>query len=217
MSHRSDRRRLLAAGTLLPIVVQAQPRTPAEGTDFRVLPSPQPVDSGNKVEVLEFFQYSCPHCYAFNPDLEPWRKKLASDVDYRRIHINWDGSTLNHTKLYYALEQLGRVEGLHEKVFNAIHVGKKRMLDPNEIADLMVANGIDRKKWLDMFNSFSVATAANKAMATWRAYKVDGTPTMGCDGRFVTSPSMVGSRTGCLMVMDYLIQRARRERGGAKK
>jgi len=217
MIHRPHRRRLLAAGTLLPVIAHAQARSPAEGSDYRVIQPPLPVDSGNKVEVLEFFQYSCPHCFAFNPDLEPWRKKLAADVDYRRIHINWNDSTLNHTKLYYSLEQLGRVEDLHDKVFKAIHLNKQRMLDSNEIADFMAANGIDRKKWLDMFNSFSTATLVNKAGQTWRAYKIDGTPAMGCDGRFVTAPSMVGSRTGALVVMDYLIQRARRERGGAKK
>jgi thiol:disulfide interchange protein DsbA len=211
-----DRRRLLAVGALLPVIANAQPRGPAEGTDFRMVQPPQPVESGNKIEVLEFFQYSCPHCYAFNPDLEAWRKKLAADVEYKRIHINWDNSTLPHTKLYYSLEQLGKLNEVHDKVFNAIHVGKKRMLDTNEIADLMAANGIDRKQWLEIFNSFSIATKSSKAMQTWRAYKIDGTPALGCDGRYVTSPSMTGTRSGSLAVMDYLIQRSRSERTAKK-
>jgi thiol:disulfide interchange protein DsbA len=198
------------------VIANAQPRGPAEGTDYRLVQPPQPVESGNKVEVLEFFQYSCPHCYAFNPDLEAWRKKLAADVEYKRIHINWDNSTLAHTKLYYSLEQLGKLNEVHDKVFNAIHVGKKRMLDTNEIADLMAANGIDRKQWLEIFNSFSIATKSSKAMQTWRAYKIDGTPALGCDGRYVTSPSMTGSRSGSLAVMDYLIQRSRGERTAKK-
>jgi thiol:disulfide interchange protein DsbA len=206
-----DRRRLLAIGALLPVVARAQNK-PTEGTEFKLVQPPQPVESGNKIEVLEFFQYSCPHCFAFNPDLEAWRKKMPTDVEYKRIHINWDNSTLNHTKLYYSLEQLGKVNEVHEKVFTAIHVNKKRMLDPGEIADLMAANGIDRKQWLDMFNSFSIATRASKAMQIWRGYKIDGTPALGCDGRFITSPSMVGSRTGSLAVLDFLIQRARTER-----
>ena len=211
-----DRRRLLAIGALLPVIARAQP-APAEGTDFKLVQPPQPTESGNKVEVLEFFQYSCPHCFAFNPDLDAWRKKLPTDVDYKRVHINWDASTAPHTKIYYSLEQLGRVDDMHEKVFSAIHVAKKRMLDTAEIADFMAANGLDRKAWLEMFNSFSTNTRVSKAMQIWRAYKIDGTPTLGCDGRFLTSPSMVGSRTGTLAVMDYLIQRARAERGGAKK
>jgi thiol:disulfide interchange protein DsbA len=217
MKRHLDRRRLLAIGALLPLVARAQTRAPAEGTEFKLVQPPQPVETGNKIEVLEFFQYSCPHCFAFNPDLDAWRKKLPADVEYKRVHINWDNSTLNHTKIYYALEQLGRVNEVHEKVFTAIHLNKKRMLDPEEIADLMAANGIDRKQWLEVFNSFSIATKASKAMQVWRAYKIDGTPTLACDGRFLTSPSIVGSRGGSLAVMDSLIQRVRKERGGAKK
>jgi thiol:disulfide interchange protein DsbA len=200
---------------MLPVIARAQTR-PAEGTEYKLVQPPLPVDSGNKIEVLEFFQYSCPHCFAFNPDLDAWRKKMPPDVDYKRIHINWDNSTLNHTKLYYSLVQLGRLD-IHDKVFAAIHVNHKRMLDPEEIADLMAGNGIDRKPWMDMFNSFSTATLASKAGQTWRAYKIDGTPTLGCDGRYLTSPAMVNSRTGCLVVLDYLIQRARTDRGSAKK
>jgi len=213
MKPHPDRRRLLAIGAMLPVIARAQSRGPTEGTEYKLVQPPLPVDSGNKIEVLEFFQYSCTHCFAFNPDLDAWRKKMPPDVDYKRIHINWDNSTLNHTKLYYSLVQLGRLD-IHDKVFAAIHVNHKRMLDPEEIADLMAGNGIDRKPWMDMFNSFSTATLASKAGQTWRTYKIDGTPTLACDGKFLTAPSMVRShtRSGALQVMDYLIDRVRRER-----
>ncbi len=77
----------------------------------------------------------------------------------------------------------------------------------------MAANGIDKKQWGDVFASFSTATKATKAMATWKAYKIDGTPAMAIDGRFVTSPSMVNGRERCIAVMDTLIQRVRAEKG----
>lgn len=211
-----DRRRLLVIGAMLPVIAHAQ-KAPTEGTEYKLVQPPQPVDSGSKIEVLEFFQYSCPHCFGFNPELDAWRKTMPKDVDYRRIHINWDNSTLPHTKMYYSLEQLGRVNDLHDKVFNNIHQNRKRMLDTEEIADFMAANGIDKKQWLDVFNSFSINAKAAKAGQTWRAYKIDGTPTMACDGRYVTSPSMTGSRSGCLVVLDYLIGRARTEHSVAKK
>ncbi len=213
----TTRRRFVIAAALVPAaaITHAQPKTPVPVTDYRDVTPPQPVDTGNKIEVLEFFQYSCPHCATFDPDLEAWRKKMPADVEYRRLPVAFNAATANHTKIYYTLQQLGKVDEMHKKVFAAYHGQKKRMLDPNEIADFMAANGIDRKLWLDTFNSFGVATQTNRAAQIWAAYKLEGTPAVGIDGRWLTAPSMVGSRAGTLPVMDHLVGLARKER--AKK
>jgi thiol:disulfide interchange protein DsbA len=212
-----SRRSLLivsVATAATPLLARAQPaaRAPQEVKDYTVLRTPVPVESGAKIEVLEFFQYSCPHCATFEPYLAAWKKKLPSDVDYRRIPIAWDNSTMPHVRVYYTLEALGKLPDMHEKVFAAIQKNRQPMLNPDAIADFMAANGIDRKQWLDTYNSFSVAARANRAGQVWRAYKVDGTPMMAVDGRFMTAPSMVGTREGTLAVLDYLVQRSRAER-----
>ncbi len=211
-----SRRHLLIAAALAPCFVHAQGRTPQELKDYAPVKPPQPTEGGNKIEVLEFFQYTCPHCAAYDPILAGWRKTLPSDVEYRRNPITWDGATLPHVKIYYTLEALKKVDDMHAKVFRAVQQEKRPLLKPDEIADFMAANGIDRKQWLDTYNSFTVNTRATRAGQVWKAYKVDGTPAMAIDGKFMTSPSMVGSREGSLQVMDYLIQRARAERGGKK-
>jgi thiol:disulfide interchange protein DsbA len=216
----TTRRRLLLATALAPAisVTQAQPKEPVALRDYRDVKPAQPVDTGNKIEVLEFFQYSCPHCASFDPELEAWRRKMTADAQYRRLPVAFNAATANHTKIYYTLQQLNKVDELHRRVFAAYHVQRKRLLDPNEIADFMAANGIDRKVWLDNFNSFGVATQTNRAAQVWVAYKLDGTPAVAIDGKWMTAPSMVGTREGTLPVMDYLIERARKERAaGAKK
>lgn len=209
---RLDRRHLVAAAALVPVLAHAQARraAPVELRDFRPVTPPQPTE-GNKIEVLEFFQYSCPHCFTFNAVIESWKKSLGADVDFKRISINWDATTVNHTKTYYALEQMKRLD-LHEKFFSAIHNGRRRMLDVNEIADFMANNGVDKAAWNQNFNSFSVNSRVNRAGQIWRAYKVDSTPQMAVGGRFITAPSMVGSREGTLAVIDFLVERIRSER-----
>jgi thiol:disulfide interchange protein DsbA len=207
------RRHLLLAAGSMPCLAFAQAaRAPQEQKDFRTVVPPQPVESENKIEVLEFFQYTCPHCASYEPVLAGWRKGLPADVEYKRIPIAWDQTNVPHVKIYYTLEALGKVNDLHTKVFHVVQQQRKPMLKTDEIADFMAANGIDRKQWLDAFNSFSVGARANRAGQVWRAYKIDGTPAMAVDGRFVTAPSMVGSREGSLAVLDQLIQRARSER-----
>ena len=207
------RRRLLVSIAALPAVALAQTaRPPQEGKDFRAVTPSQPGESGNKIEVLEFFQYSCPHCLSYDPVLQGWRKTLSSDVEYRRIPISWDEKSVPHVRTYYTLEALGKTNELHTKVFEAIQTKRMPLLKPDEIADFMATQGIDRKQWLDAYNSFSVGARTSRAGQVWRAYKIDGTPSMAVDGKFVTAPSMVGSREGSLAVLDSLIQRARAER-----
>ena len=210
------RRHLLIAAALTPCVAHAQGRTPQELKDFTLVKPAQPTEGGNKIEVLEFFQYTCPHCLSYEPVLAGWRKSLPADVEYRRNPIAWNDQTLPHVKIYYTLEALKKVDEMHLKVFKAIQVDKRPLLKPEEIADFMAASGIDRKQWLDTYNSFTVNTRAGRAGQVWKAFKVDGTPAVAIDGKFLTAPSMVGSREGSLQVMDFLIQRARAERGGKK-
>jgi protein dithiol oxidoreductase (disulfide-forming) len=211
----------LGCATLAPLAARAQAGaqggpTPKAGTDYLVLQNPQPVETGDKIEVVEFFQYSCPHCFAFTPDLNAWRKHLAPDVAYVRVPVAFDPSRQPHSQLYYALEALNRLSDMHDKVFTAFHVDHRHLLDANEIADFMAQNGIDRAQWLASYNSFSVVSKANQAVQIWTSYLHDmappGTPALGCDGKYLTAPSMVGSHAGCLAVMDYLIDRSRRER-----
>ena len=204
----------IAAGAVAPMLAHAQAtsRAPQEGKDYAVLKTPVPVESGGKVEVLEFFQYSCPHCASYDPYVTAWKKKLPADVEYKRIPIAWDNTTQPHVRIYYTLEALGKLDEMHQKVFAAIQKDKQPLLNPEQIADFMAANGIDRKQWMDAYNSFSVAARSNRAGQIWRAYKVDGTPMIAVDGKFTTAPSMVGSREGSLTVLDYLVQRARTDK-----
>jgi thiol:disulfide interchange protein DsbA len=213
----STRRRLVLASALLPALpaVQAQPKAPVAGKEYRRVDRAQPVDTGAKIEVIEFFWYGCPACARLHPELAAWKKKMPADVEYRRVPVAFNPAATNHSKLYYALESLKRTDDLQAKVFAAIHGNRKQLLDPNDIADFMAANGIDRKAWLDAFNSFTVATQANRAPKIWSAYKLDATPSVAVDGKFMTSPAMAGSWTATTAVMDHLIDLARKER--AKK
>jgi thiol:disulfide interchange protein DsbA len=219
MSLSIGRRDFLVAVAALPSLARAQPggKKPDAGIDYNELRPPQPTESASKIEVMEFFWYGCPHCASFEPDLSAWRKRLAADVVYRRNPVAFSDAQTPHSRIYYALETLGKTDALHTRVFTEIVGNRKPLVKPDDIADFMAGNGIDRKQWLDTFNSFTVATRASRAAQVWRAYKVDGTPTVGIDGRFTTSPSQANGRAECIRVMDFLIDRIRAEKGGAAK
>jgi thiol:disulfide interchange protein DsbA len=126
----------VAAVSGLLMTAPAAMAAPTEGKDYTVLKAPQPVPAG-KIEVTEFFWYGCPHCYDFEPELEAWVKKQGKDVVFKRVPVAFRDDLLPHTKIFYALEALGKLDAMHTKVFDAIHKQRKRMLTTDEIADFM--------------------------------------------------------------------------------
>lgn len=219
--HRSPRRRVLQVLVATPALAQmswAYAQNPAPKPEqFRDVKPVQPTESAARIEVVDFFWYGCTHCNAFLPSISAWKKTLPADVAYRYLPVAFDKSSDVHTSLFYTLEALNKVEELHPKVFAAMHTGTRRAFrTADEIADFAAANGIDRKLWLDTFNSFSVQTKAQRARQVWMGYKIEGTPTLGIDGRYWTSPSQAGSAAAALQVADALIDQLRRQRSGRK-
>ena len=210
---------------LMAFTAGATPSNPQAGTDYRVLDQPQQTDSGKKVEVLEFFWYSCPHCYAFDPSLTDWVRKQGDKIVFKRVPVAFRESFVPQQKMFYALEAMGKGDELHSKIFNAIHADRKHVDTDASILDFVTKNGVDRQKFLDLYNSFAVQTKARRAAQLQNAYQVDGVPLIAIDGRFVTSPSIISTSLGSqpepalfaatLQVMDWLVNKAAKEKGAA--
>lgn len=215
------RRDLMVALCASPLLLAARARAqapfiPEEGSDYQLVAHPQPTDTPGKIEVLDFFWYGCPHCFAFLPELETWHRRQGADIAFKHSPVDFgDAGREPHTRLFCTLQVLGRVDDLHVKVFEAFHVQRMRLLDTDEIANFMAGNGIARDKWLAAYNSFSVANMVSRARMTFQAYGIDGTPTVGIDGRFLTAPTMVKSQSNpnhaAIVTMDYLVERVRHE------
>jgi thiol:disulfide interchange protein DsbA len=206
----------LASGSLCAPLF-AQQKTPEEGFEYRLLSPPLPPESATKVEVLEFFWYGCPHCYAFEPSIEPWIKTLPGDVVFRRVPAVFYEAWLPHAKLYYALEVLGETERLHGTVFNAIHQSHQALITEAEIGTFLEANGISRKKFTAAWNSFSVQSKIQRSTRLQTSYKIEGVPAMGVDGLYMTANTMTadGKHESVLPVVDYLIIEARKQHKSA--
>ncbi|MBX3621097.1 MAG: thiol:disulfide interchange protein DsbA/DsbL [Rhizobacter sp.] len=197
-----------ALSASLPALAQMKP---VEGQQYIRLGTPVPVAApAGKIEVIEFFWYACPHCNAFEPTLDAWQKKLPADVAFRRVPVAFREIYVPQQQLFYALEAMGLVETLHRKVFYAIHGERQRLEKPDDIAAFMQKNGVDRAKFMEVFNSFAVQTKAKQATRLADGYKIDGVPAMGIHGRFFTSGTLAGTPEKALQVTEYLVQSLRK-------
>jgi thiol:disulfide interchange protein DsbA len=170
----------------------ASPADPKLGAEYLQLASPQPVQAvGKKVEVVEFFMYTCPHCNVLEPFLADWVKKQGDKIAFRRIHMPMTAQNDPVAHLYLTLEAMGKLDEMHAKVFKAIHVDRVRLNKDDVIIDWVSKNGVDKAKFVDTWNSFGVMTKLKRLPATLDAYKINSVPTLVVDGRLMTSPSVV--------------------------
>ncbi|MCA1246861.1 thiol:disulfide interchange protein DsbA/DsbL [Massilia sp. MS-15] len=216
-------RRLICCSALaaaMPGFAAASPASPKEGTEYLTLPEAQPTDSGRRIEVLEFFAYYCPHCYALEPQLANWVRRQGENIALRRVHVPAGAAVMPQQRLFFTLESLGLLEQYHGQVFNAMHVERQRFAQDEQVFDWASRAGIDRARFIDAYRSFGVQAKLRRAQAMMEAYRITHWPMIAVDGRFLTSPGMLAEAgaagdaalAGTLQVMDGLVARAKAAR-----
>ena len=163
-----------------------------EGVNFAVVKPAQPTTApAGKVEVIEFFGYWCPHCNDFEATLEDWAKRNDAHIVLTHVPVPlaFRSGVSNLQKLYYALDAMGKEHELRRKVFAGIHTDHTLAYDadPAAIADWAAKNGLDRKKFVDTFNSFSVQSRVTRADQMAAAYGITGVPTLAIAGKYTLS------------------------------
>jgi thiol:disulfide interchange protein DsbA len=185
-----------------------------EGHDYTRVKDQQRVATGKKVEVLEFFWYRCPHCFQLEPALTTWLKTLPKDAQVRRVPAVFRDDWAPGAKIYYTLEQMGLLGRLHGKVFDAYHIENLNLNDPAVLGDWIAKQGVDRKKFESIYNSFSTQSKVMKGARLATAYGITGVPAFIIDGKYATSMALARSEPRLFEILDELIEKARVERKG---
>ena len=180
---------------------------PKEGTDYDIIKPVPPIGSGNEVEVIEFFMYTCPHCEHLDPAVQEWRKKPPDNVKFHHMPAMFGGVANLHAKTFFALEVMGEADRVHSAFFDAIHKQKKRLRTQKEIEAFLAGQGVDVEKFREAFNSFTVQTKANRAAALMRRYGIRAVPAMVVDGRY-----RIKNTPQVLEVTDALIEKTLADR-----
>lgn len=210
--------------SVMAISAMASPSNPQKNVDYQILKIPQPANTGDKIEVIEFFGYFCPHCYAFDTALTNWARKHKKDVVFKRVTVKFSESMALHQKMFYTLSAMDVLTNeLHHTIFDAIQIRRIPLRTDEQIFEFIEKNGIDRKKFTEMYNSFYVQMLGNKAVEMQSAYEIEGVPMIVVDGKYLTSPAIVSSgnsmdlseeemHSQTLKVMDILVQRSLKEK-----
>ena len=175
-----------------------------EGVHYKKLPQAVTTTS-DKIEVLEFFWYGCPHCYSFEPYVKSWKKALPENVTFARVPAIFRPDWEIQARTYYALSNMGLIETVHGKIFEEVHKNKKRLNTLELMTAFVEKNGVDRKKFLEEYKSFGVDGLVRKAKKKQSEYKIQGVPGVVVNGKYLVSGSMAGSYDNMVKIMDHLI------------
>ena len=182
------------AGSAVAATTLNAPTLWQEGVNYTRLVPAQPTSvPPGQVEVLEFFWYACPHCYALDPLVESWKKTKPAYITFIRVPVMWNESHRSLARLFYTLESLGKLEALHTAIFKEIQVNNNPLVDPgnNDAATERIqttfakSQGISPEAFKTAYHSFAVETDLQRADQLTQRYRVDGVPTFVVNGKFI--------------------------------
>lgn len=185
----------------------------AEGKNYERLRNPQPVETGKKIEVIEFFSYACPHCAALEGHLSAWRKRLPADVEFRRVPVIFQSRWEGLARIYYTFDAMGIEDEMAAKTFDALHKDRVPLYDEKTFFEWVGKQpGVDRAKVEEIYKSFAVGSKVSRSKSLAQAYGIQSVPTMIVDGKYVTSSDRAGGHEQVPSVLDAMVAKARSER-----
>ncbi|MEO5343771.1 MAG: thiol:disulfide interchange protein DsbA/DsbL [Gammaproteobacteria bacterium SHHR-1] len=175
---------------------------------FEIFPSYPGTEPG-KIEVVEFFMYTCPHCYDFEPHLLDWLKTKPEDVDFIKVPAIFNPQARFFAETYYSLEILGVDHSVHEKIFAAIHDQRRDLGNVDAMARFLGETGIDADSYRKQLKSFAVQARVNRADELVKRFSIRAVPSMVINGAWRTG--QVASFEQMLQLVDHLIDKSRSE------
>ncbi len=201
---------------LLPLIACAEAGNQADrfqaGVHYALIAEPVKTRNPKKIEVVEIFWYGCSHCFSFEPQLHKWAATLADDVDFWQSPAMWRENMVVHARAYFAAQQLGKLDTLHQPIFDALNIDRNPLADEAAVGELFAKHGISDEEFKKAYHSFAVTSGVRLADQRARKYKITGTPEMVVNGKYRISARMAGGTGQMLEVADFLINKERAAR-----
>lgn len=206
MLHSLRRLLLVLLACALPLAAVHAADSPApppfqEGRDYVRVPTPMPPAAPGKIEVVEFFSYTCPHCYDLDPTVRDWLKRKPENVTFTQMAVALGASWEPSARAFYAAEALGVLDKMHQPLFDAIHRDRRKLTSEDDLAAFFAEHGVDQDAFRKAYQSFTTETQLLRSNWLAQRFGVRGVPTVIVNGQYdVRSPRI-------FEVVDFLIAR----------
>ena len=186
---------------------------PVKASDYDVFDKPIATDNSEQVVIYEFFGYTCPHCFTFQPYMEKWLENKPDYVKLVRIPLNFQPNWEVLQKAYFTAEIMGIAEKSHQKLFSAIHNDNKRFHSIEDLAQWYADEiNINKEEFLSTAESFILDSKQRKADNMGFKMQITSTPTVIVNGKLRASKH-VHDREKLMQVLDFLVEKEAKEMG----
>ncbi|MDF2179061.1 thiol:disulfide interchange protein DsbA/DsbL [Aliiglaciecola sp. CAU 1673] len=171
---------------MMPLQACAQEKY-QEGTHYEVIAE----EATAKPQVLEFFSFWCPHCHAFEPLVAQLKKKLDSNTEFEKVHVNFMGYVSAETqdaatKGMLVGRALKHEEAMNKAIFSHIHEKRQPLTSAADVRAIALDAGFSAEEFDKLIGSFGVNSQLSKNNKAIDQYKrsLTGVPTFIINGKY---------------------------------
>ncbi len=198
---------MAALASLAMMVSSAQAADYVAGQHYETLPFPVKTRDPQVVEVVELFWYGCPHCFRLEPSVESWKANMPDGVSFEQVPAVLGRSWEPHARAFWTAKALGVQADIHQPLFNAIHLERKRMVRDGDIRELFARFGVDEAAFNAQWRSFGVESRLKQTESRITAYGINGVPAFIVNGKYRVTETTAGGQAALFDVINYLIEK----------
>ena len=188
---------LLLAFTATGTAVEAAEKNPCPKGDsipgikgkYKLVGKADGLKGARQIEMIEFFNYSCGHCYKFLETSKRLHKKFKGKLLHKKSPIYWGKQTPYPAMAYYISDQQGVEEKFTQELFDTNFQLQVNIFQPRVIKLLAREHGIEKEMVAGMQSS-TIKSKVQKSLALWEHYKASETPTVIINETLKVAPSI---------------------------
>ncbi|WP_417361680.1 thiol:disulfide interchange protein DsbA/DsbL [Gallaecimonas pentaromativorans] len=173
------------------------------GKDYQVIKG---ASGTERPELLEFFSFLCPHCYALEGTLDGVRSKLPANIAFEKVHIEALGGSTGKlmARAWAIMETLGVEAKVSPKIFDSVHRFKVRYRDLRDVRAAFVAAGVSGSDFDNAARSFQVESRLNQMRQRVEALQPTAVPDLIVNGKYRINRAAVPQPAQLQALIEYL-------------
>ena len=182
---------LLASYSTIPNFALAEDKIKGK---YEVIGSIEKLKRVKQVEMIEFFNYSCGHCYKFLETSKKLHAKFKDKLHHKKYPIYWGQQTALPAKAFYITDELGLEEKFTQELFDTNFKLHINIFQPRIIQRLSQHYKIEQEI-RDGMKSPVIEAKVNESLALANKYNANETPTIILNKVLKITPSISGGTT----------------------